>query len=165
MQERKIRLYLESSLIIMLGGDQDPVKRAISEEFFHRVAKKSDKYELLVSPVTIEELNAGIEKHGDGAVLFLNSLVHTRLQENDQAEKLAVVYIDNGVLSNDHLNDLRHSAYAVFVGCDYIVTWNMKHLAKERTVTRINTVNLNENHGKIFITTPDFFTRDETDGQ
>ena len=53
---RKTRLYLEASPIIMMEPDQDPVRQAITKEFFRIVAKKPDEYELFVSPVTIEEL-------------------------------------------------------------------------------------------------------------
>ena len=141
----------------MLGDDQDPVKRAISEEFFRVVAEQSDEYALFVSPVTIEELNAGIEKHGDGAILFLNSLKHTELPQSKESEDLVRTYLSNGVLSQDHIDDVTHVAYAVVARCDYIVTWNMKHLAKEKTVSRVNAVNVDENYGKIFITTPQLF--------
>ena len=53
---RKTRLYLEASPIIMVAPDQDPIRQAITKEFFRIVAENSDEYELFVSPVTIEEL-------------------------------------------------------------------------------------------------------------
>jgi hypothetical protein len=90
--------------------------------------------------------------------LFLTTLDHTRLSRNDIAENLAWIYIIDGVLSQKHLDDLTHVAYATVSGCDYIITWNMKHLANERTVSRVNAVNVIENYGKIFIATPEFFT-------
>jgi len=162
---RKTRLYLDTSPIIMLEPDQDPVRRTITEEFFRIVAKKSDEYELFASPVTLEELQAGVEKHGDGSILLLNSLERTELAENDEAEKLATIYTIDGVLSKIRMNDLRHVAYAVVSHCDYVVTWNMRHLANDKTVGRVNAVNSAENHGKIFITTPEFFTGGKIYGQ
>ena len=155
---RKTRLYLDTSPIIMIGPNQDPIRRAITEDFFRIVAESPGEYELFVSPVTLEELRAGIEKHGDGSILFLNSLEHTELAENEEAEKLAVVYTYDSVLSKIRMNDLRHVAYAVVSHCDYVVTWNMRHLANDKTVGRANAVNSAENHGKIFITTAEFFT-------
>jgi len=142
----------------MIGPDQDPIRRAITNEFFRIVDEQSDEYELFVSPVTLEELRDGIEKHGEGSILFLNSLECARLAESNEAEKLAVLYATDGVLSKVHLNDLRHVAYAVILHCDYVVTWNMRHLANDKTVGRVNAVNSAENHGKIFIATPEFFT-------
>ena len=50
---RRTRLYLDTSPIIMIEPDQDPIKRAITEEFFRIAADKSDEYELFISPVTL----------------------------------------------------------------------------------------------------------------
>ena len=130
----------------------------VTEEFFRIVDEKSDEYELFVSPVAIEELRAGVEKRGDGSILFLNLLEHTELAESREAENLAKNYVSSGVLSQAHIDDLTHVAYAVVSHCDYVVTWNMRHLANDKTVGRVNAVNSAENHGKIFITTPEFFT-------
>jgi len=149
----------------MVGPDQDPIRRAITEEFFRIVDEKSDEYELFISPVAIEELQAGVEKYGEDSVLFINSLECTELPENDKAENLVSVYTTDGVLSRAHLNDLRHIAYAVVFECDYVITWNMKHLANERTVSRVNVVNQCGGYEKIFISTPDFFTGGKIHGQ
>ena len=35
---RKTRIYLESSSIMMMGPDQDPIRQAITQEFFRIVA-------------------------------------------------------------------------------------------------------------------------------
>jgi len=155
---RKTRLYLEASPIIRVDDSNSPIRQAITKEFFRIVTEKSDEYELVVSPVTIEELEAGVEKYGKGAILFLNSLEHTELSKNDDVENLAWTYVANGVLSEKHIDDLSHVAYAVISRCDYIVTWNMRHLANDKTVSHVNTVNAVENYGKIYIATPEFFT-------
>ena len=68
------------------------------------------------------------------------------------------LYVIDGVLSDNHIEDLTHVAYAVVSRCDYVITWNMRHLANERTVSRINNVNAIENDWKIYIATPDFLT-------
>ena len=149
---RKTRLYLEASPIIMVSPGQDPVRQAITKEFFRIVAGKTDEYELFVSPATIEEVQ------DEDSLQFLNSLAYTELPENNVAENLAWIYTIDGVLSQAHIDDLRHVAYAVVSCCDFIVTWNMQHLANDKTVQRVNVVNAIENYGKIFITTPEFFT-------
>jgi hypothetical protein len=86
---RKTRLYLDTSPIIMVAPDQDPIRRAITEEFFRVVAERSDEYELFVSRVTIDELDAGTEKQKKDSDLFLATLDHTRLSRNEIAENLA----------------------------------------------------------------------------
>jgi len=75
---RKIRLYLDTSPIIMIGPDQDPIRRTITEEFFRIVAERADEYELFVSRVTLDEINK--TKSGEkrlASAEFLNSIAHT----------------------------------------------------------------------------------------
>jgi hypothetical protein len=157
---RKTRLYLDTSPIIMVAPDQDPIRRAITKEFFRIVSEKSDEYELFISPVTTEELDrAKTEEKRRATVAFLETIRYTELPENDEAENLAWIYTIDGVLSQASMDDLRHVAYAVVSRCDYVVTWNMRHLANDKTVSKVNAVNVIENYGKIFITTPEFFTK------
>jgi hypothetical protein len=156
---RKTRLYLEASPIIRVGDNESPIRQAITKEFFRIVAEKSGEYELFLSPVTLEELErTESDEKRLASAEFLKSIVHPKLPKNDESENLALTYVAEDVLSQSHLDDLRHVAYAVFSHCDYIITWNMRHLANEKTVSRVNAVNVAENYGKIYIATPEFFT-------
>lgn len=164
MSTRKLRLYLDTSPIIMLGLDQDPIRRAITEKFFHVVSGRPNEYELLLSRVTLDELNqAKTQEKRQLAASFLESLEHIELPENDEAENLAWIYTIDGVLSQAHLDDLRHVAYAVVFRCDYVVTWNMKHLANPQTVNQVNRVNALEKYSHIMLETPRFFTGEPND--
>jgi predicted nucleic acid-binding protein len=69
----------------------------------------------------------------------------------------------DGVLSQANIDDLRHVAYAVVSRCDYVVSWNMRHLANARTEIRVCRVNANENYAKISIITPEHFTKGDSD--
>jgi len=160
---RKIRLYIESSPIMMVAPDQDPIRQAITKEFFRIVTENPDEYELFLSPVTIDELDrAKIEEHRKSNAVFLETARYTELQKNDEAENLAWIYTIDGVLSQANIDDLRHVAYAVVARCDYVVSWNMRHLANAKTEVRVNQVNTKENYAKIVIVTPEHFTKGET---
>jgi len=164
--KRKTRLYLEASSIIMMGPDQDPVRQAATKEFFRIVAEKSDEYELFLSPITLGELeDAKTEEKRKASADFLQTIQYTELPKNDVAENLAWIYVIDDVMSMARLDDLRHVAYAVVAHCDYVITWNMRHLAREQTVSRVNAVNVIENYGKIFITTPEYLTGGTVYGQ
>ena len=157
---RKTRLYLESSPIMMVAPDQDPIRQAITKEFFRVIAEHSDTYELFLSPVTMRELgDAKKEEHRKSNASFLESVRYTELPQNDEAENLAWIYTIDGVLSQANMDDLSHVAYAVVVRCDYIVTWNMRHLANAETEMRVQQVNAKENYAKISIVTPEHFTK------
>jgi len=150
----------------MLEPDQDPIRRAITEEFFRIVAERSDEYELFVSPMTIQELeNAKTEERRKSGRLLLETFEHIKLPRSKEAENLAWIYVVDGVLSHNHIDDLTHVAYATFFRCDYVITWNMRHLANERTFRRVGAVNTAENFGKIFLATPEFFTGGQVNEQ
>ena len=156
---RKTRLYLEASPIIMMSPGQDPVRQAVTKEFFRIVAENPDEYELFISPVTVGELEAAKTKEKRKANAdFLQTIQYTELPENKEAENLAWIYVIDGVLSDNHIDDLEHVAYAVVARCDYVITWNMGHLANERTVSQVNAVNAVEHYRSIYIATPEFLT-------
>jgi len=87
------------------------------------------------------------------------------LPPNDEAENLAWIYTIDGVLSQANIDDLRHVAYAVVARCDYVVSWNMRHLANDRTEMRVNQVNAKEKFANISIVTPEHFTKGDFYGK
>jgi hypothetical protein len=143
----------------MVTPGQAPHRQAITKEFFQFVTDNADEYELFLSPVNVGELNRAktVEKR-QATAAFLETIQYTDLPKNMEAENLALVYSADGVLSQANIDDLRHVAYAVIARCDYVVSWNMKHLANARTEIRVNRVNANENYAKITIVTPEHFT-------
>ena len=115
---------------------------------------------MFISPVTLDELrDAKTEEKRRASASFLETLTHTELPENEEAENLAWIYIIDEVMSEARLDDLRHVAYAVVARCDYVVSWNMRHLANAKTEIRVNRVNANENYTKISIVSPEHFTK------
>ena len=151
---RKLRLYLDTSVISDIDAPEDSQRGAITKEFFRIVTKETDDYELYISPVTLEEIHEASEEKQSLLIAFLKKLPHIEIPKNEAAENLAWIYVLENVLSENHIDDLTHVAYAVSMRCDYVISWNMKHLVNARTISRINEVNVIENCPKIFIATP-----------
>lgn len=57
------------------------------------------------------------------------------------ASVLAEAYIDAGVLSPRHRNDCLHVAIATLSHCDFLISWNFRHLANVRRSTAFIAVN------------------------
>ena len=161
--QRKTRIYLESSPIMMLAPGQDSRRQAITQEFFRIVLRNPEEYALFLSPETMRELgDAKIEVHRQSNASFLETVRYTELPQNDEADNLAWIYTIDGVLSQANIDDLYHVAYAVIARCDYVVSWNMRHLANAKTEMRVNQVNAKENYTRISIVTPEHFTNGGT---
>lgn len=158
---RKLRLYVDTSVISMIEPSQDSTLRTITNEFFRLVAAQSDQYETFISPVTESELAEAPDEKETFFASFLAMFPHTVLPENIEVQSLASLYIAENILTDKHVDDLRHVAYAVLARCDHIVSWNMRHLVNPRTMSRVNDTNVLNRYPTISIVTPSFFTGDQ----
>lgn len=102
----------------------------------------------------LEEIREAPKEKQTVLFAFLDSFPHIEIPKNETAENLAWIYVLENVLTENHIDDLTHVAYAVTARCDYVISWNMKHLVNVRTISRINDVNVLENYSKILIATP-----------
>ncbi|MCL2623049.1 MAG: hypothetical protein FWD31_05210 [Planctomycetaceae bacterium] len=153
---RRLRLYLDTSVISHWdAGDR---RGGITREFFRVVQVRPDEYELVVSPMTIQELTAAPDPKRRILFAAMQMMGCSELSEHDGAKDLAQLYISEGVLGASHINDLTHVAYAVLARCDCIISWNMRHLVHIRTIDRVNAVNFLFHYPGINIVTPEFIT-------
>ncbi|MGL6227075.1 MAG: hypothetical protein ACRC10_10690 [Thermoguttaceae bacterium] len=158
---RRIKLYLDTSVISHIEAPHKPVEEKMTRQFFQTVAEKSDEFEILLSPVVITELEDSPPDFRMKFSDFLESLEYYLIPYNMEAVDLATSYCQQGVLAERHIRDLTHIAYAVVTRCDYIVSWNMKHFVNVHTIRRVNTVNEMNNYHAIFIVTPQHIIGDQ----
>jgi predicted nucleic acid-binding protein len=155
---KKFRLYLDTSVVSAI--DTESERGEITREFFRIVSENLNDYEVVVSPVLLAELQDAQQERQTFLIAFLDTVPHIKLPKNQEAENLAWLYVVEDVLSDRHIDDLTHIAYAVISRCDYILSWNMKHLARIRTINRVNEVNFSNKFPQIIIVTPQFITGD-----
>jgi hypothetical protein len=55
-------------------------------------------------------------------------------------ESIANDIIKSGVLKEGQRKDCRHIACAVYTECDYLVSWNIKHLSNVKTEKGVRTI-------------------------
>ena len=144
----------------MIDAPHLPDKEAITIEFFRMMEERPDEFEVITSPVSLEEILNAPEDISERSLAILQSVRATEVPKRDEAETLARLYAEARVLSDKHFNDLRHVAYAVLERCHDIVSWNMRHLVRVWTVDRVNAVNFENQYPMIQIVTPEFFTGD-----
>jgi hypothetical protein len=156
MYLRKINLYVDTSVVGMVNAPHAPAKEAITKEFFRLMM--SGEYRVIASPVLMEEIHDAPEPIRKQSLAVLRSVRAVEMPEQQEAETLARLYVERAVLGDRHINDLRHVAYAVLERCDYVVSWNMKHLVRVQTIERVNAVNFEYRYPAIQIVTPEFIT-------
>jgi predicted nucleic acid-binding protein len=155
---RKLRLYLDTSVIGMMDSPLAPDKEEITKEFFRIVAGRPDEFELLISPVVIAEIKNAPSDKSLKLLARIDDFQCTLLPESLEAGNLADILLSKKVLAQRHHRDLLHMAYAIVARCDYIISWNFTHFVNFRTISRVSAVAKEYNNGSVFIVSPETFT-------
>ena len=149
---RKPKLYLETSVWNFLFAEDAPDKKYATEKFFDEV--EAGKYEIYISETVRAEVSGASSSKQERLNSAINKYKPVELELDEDVRQLAQSYIDNGVLSEKHFNDLLHLAYASANGLYALISWNLNHLVKMKTHTLGNAVNLAGGYHPILIFTP-----------
>jgi hypothetical protein len=147
-----VKIYLDTSVISMLD---DSLRGIITQNFFELI--KKNNYKLIISEIVDNEIKNTESTKRETILSFLKTMEVTRIQSNAESYNLAWNYIKDGVLTDNHIDDMLHVAYATVFGCDVIVSWNRKHIAKPIKIQKINFCNFRYNYRSITICTPQEF--------
>jgi len=78
----------------------------------------------------------------------------TILETNNDIDFLAQQYIKNGAIPRGYQEDAYHIAIAVFHEMDYLLSWNFKHVVRQKTRAIVKMVNTKNNYRNVDIMTP-----------
>ena len=73
---------------------------------------------------------------------------------DDEAIKLAEIYITEGALTNKSYNDALHIALATLNNADVLASWNFKHIVNLDRIRLYNSINMRFGYRLIEIRTP-----------
>ena len=109
----------------------------VTKEWWRTAA---DRYNLVVSPAVLEECGRGDPQAARDRLTALATLPSLRL--SPEAAELSAEYVRLLKLPPKAVTDAVHVAYASVFEIDYLVTWNMRHLASSLTMRRLTEYNL-----------------------
>lgn len=143
---KRLRIYLDTSVINFLYADDVPDFRRVTEEFFAEYATKNDLYG---SDVLLRELDRDPDqgrrkKHME--VLRDHDVMILPSDKDDQIVHLADAYMQHGIVPAKKRDDALHVAYATVFEMDVLLSWNFKHLANIRREARFVVVNQAEGY-------------------
>ena len=139
---KKLRIYLDTSVINFLFADDSPDFRKATEDFFMNNAKH---HELAISSVVLAEIEADPdETHRNLLKGVIKRYAISRLPDDhlDSIEILANAYLDKGAIPPSKYEDGLHVAYATVHSMDILFSWNFKHLANVRKEERFLAINM-----------------------
>ena len=139
---RTPKIYIETTLFNFYVDEDKGDAHLDTVKLFNEIA--AGKYEAFTSDYVIDELKkAPTEKYMRMMGLFNNYNIPV-LGMSDEADRLADLYVTEGVIPQKYRTDGLHIALATINDLDMIISMNFQHIVKRKTVKMtglINTIN------------------------
>ena len=144
----RLRVYVDTSVV---GGCFDEEFREPSCRLFEAFGR--GEHVLLLSHLTATELEGARQEVQDVLEQVPDAHIE-EVQASEDAERLALAYIDAGALGPSMQADAEHIALATLAEADVLVSWNFKHIVNARRIQICNSVNVAREHQSIDIRSP-----------
>ncbi len=144
---KKTKIYIDTSVI---GGCFDPEFNKYSNILINEIISR-EKYGFISDITKVEIIHAP-----KVIINFFNS-IEPYLEEintNNEAEKLADLYLKEKIVSYKYRNDCLHIALATVYNLDVLVSWNFKHIVNYDKILKFNSVNLKNGYKILQIFSP-----------
>ena len=136
----KPRVYIETSI----------------PSFYHQIRREPDmlarqewtrawwddcryEYDLVTSVAVLDELERGDYPAKDDALALISALPLVAVEE--EITDIVETYISHKLMPGDPVGDALHLALASYHKCDFLLTWNCRHLANGNKFGHIRRVN------------------------
>jgi hypothetical protein len=148
---RKQRVYLETTLFNFYV-DEDRDAHADTVRLFEDIT--TGKYEAYTSFYVIDELEDAPDEKRDKMIALIEQHGITVLALNIEAEQLADVYVEHGIIPLKYRTDGVHIAVAAVNDLDMIISMNFQHIVKRKTKTGTEKINALNGYRAVEICTP-----------
>lgn len=146
------RIYLETSFISACVTERsDPAstyRNDASQEWWD---SSRDEHDVFVSAATVAELGHRTNESGEDALALIQDLQW--LPVTDEVRGLAHLLVQEQILPGPAVGDAVHVALATVHHLDYILTWDVRHLANVRALRGLRQLCL-----RLGLTPPDIIT-------
>jgi predicted nucleic acid-binding protein len=145
------KLFLETTVFNFYFDGKQGNKQLATIELFRKIAE--GKYAAYTSDEVSNELMKSTRVRE--MVGLMKKYDVTALKVNEQIEHLADIYNDENIIPPKFRADAVHIATATCFGMDFVLSFNMGHLVKQKTNVATGFVNLDEGYGKVVLCTPE----------
>lgn len=152
-RDRVIKLYLETSVWNFLHAFDSPEKMGITRNIF-KEQFTNEVISIYISTFVLEEISRSSEERRRLLETFITTYDPIILVPNQAFKILSKKYISADILPERYHNDLFHIAMASVHKMHAVVSWNLKHIVKRRTIELTNTINIENGYKPIEIFKP-----------
>jgi len=158
---QKLKIYIDTSVIGNLDRDEENEIKTDTHILWNQI--KDDLYGVVLSDVTIAEIDDCQEEKREILYDYLNEINYTLVEVDEKTLEVASRFIDLGVLKEKSFDDCQHIAAAITSRCDVIVSWNFKHIVNHKTMMGVKAVTALEGFNDVLIYTPSILIGGEID--
>ena len=146
------KIYIETTLFNCYF-DRDRDAHSATIELFREI--EAGKYQAYTSSYVIDELEETKEESKRSNMLTLITKYNIKvLDYSDEAQDLADIYVNEGVIPEKYSYDGLHIACASVNDLEFIFSLNFQHINKLKTKTMTSNINIREGYKPIAIVSP-----------
>ena len=149
------KVYIETSIISYLAArlSRDPVTAGRQLITRHWWETEREKYSLLISEAVVAECERGDPLLIDRRRQVLNGL--SLFSVNENILRVARLLMTPGAIPPKAGPDAVHIAAAAVEECEFLLTWNFRHIANVRIRRQVEKILRDHGYGKTTICTPE----------
>ena len=143
-----MKFYLDTSVF---GGYYDPEFSEDTMRLFDEITNM--KFKIVYSYLTQRELEGAPQR----VRRLIDKIPNESLEVvnvSEEATKLAVAYVQEGIFTKKFEDDAMHIALATIYRIDTLVSWNFRHMVSFFRIRQYNSVNLKLGYTTIDIRSP-----------
>ena len=108
------------------------------------------------------EIRQAEDEKQEKLLFLINQYAPVDLEPDSEIDTLANLYIQQKALPIKSIEDALHIAFSTVYELDYVVSWNMKHIANVNKQRKVQVVNLSNGYTKpLQLITPFEVSEDE----
>lgn len=136
----RLKVYVDSSVIGAYFDERDDVF-SVAQHHWSRIwwDQIRSEYDVIISEGVITELSDPDFRYSYDAIALVDKIPDVEIVE--EIRDIVSIYISRKLMPADPLGDALHLALASYYKCDYLLTWNCKHLANPNKFQHIRIVN------------------------
>lgn len=152
---KKVKVYLDTSVISYLEQEERQEKMKITRDLWQRFM--TNRYIVCLSNITLDEINNNKSKLKDRLKNHLALIRYVEYSTNQETDKIVEKILEKKILTIKSFADCNHIAVAIYYSCNYLLSWNFRHLANYKTNDGIRELKIDEKHPKLKIISPEEF--------
>jgi predicted nucleic acid-binding protein len=144
-----LKLFLDSSVFNFYVDGKQGQKQRETEKLF--AAIEAGKYEAYTSSAVIEELDKALKTKRNAMSALVDRHMKEIFKPSSDAECLADMYVAKHIIPPKFRDDGLHIAVATVEDLDFVVSCNMGHIDKRKTMIGTGFINLRAGYKNIGI--------------